>query len=61
MDGLEFARGDANSTWGSVRAEMGHPEPFDLRYVAIGNEECKKKNYRGMHALSLCRYIYKSL
>jgi alpha-L-arabinofuranosidase len=26
---------------------MGHPEPFDLRYVAIGNEDCGKKNYRG--------------
>lgn len=28
---------------------MGHPEPFDLRYVAIGNEDCGKKNYRGLH------------
>lgn len=26
---------------------MGHPEPFDLRYVAIGNEECGLKNYLG--------------
>ncbi|XP_062166491.1 alpha-L-arabinofuranosidase 1-like [Alnus glutinosa] len=47
LDGIEFARGDPNSTWGSVRAAMGHPEPFDLRYVAIGNEDCGKKNYRG--------------
>ncbi|KAL8133586.1 hypothetical protein AgCh_008880 [Apium graveolens] len=47
LDGLEFAKGDANSTWGSVRAAMGHPEPFDLRYVAIGNEDCGKKYYRG--------------
>lgn len=47
MDGLEFAKGDAQSKWGSVRAAMGHPEPFDLRYVAIGNEDCGKKNYRG--------------
>ena len=28
---------------------MGHPEPFDLRYVAIGNEDCGKKNYRGFY------------
>ncbi|EEF38707.1 alpha-L-arabinofuranosidase 1 [Ricinus communis] len=47
LDGIEFARGDSNSKWGSVRAAMGHPEPFDLRYVAVGNEDCGKKNYRG--------------
>ncbi|PHT25255.1 Alpha-L-arabinofuranosidase 1 [Capsicum baccatum] len=38
LDGIEFSRGAFNSTWGSVRAAMGHPEPFDLRYVAVGNE-----------------------
>ncbi|KAF5750333.1 putative Alpha-N-arabinofuranosidase 1 precursor [Tripterygium wilfordii] len=47
LDSIEFARGDSNSKWGSVRAAMGHPEPFDLRYMAIGNEDCGKKNYRG--------------
>lgn len=26
---------------------MGHPEPFQLEYVAVGNEDCGKKNYRG--------------
>uniref|UniRef100_A0A6M2ETH7 non-reducing end alpha-L-arabinofuranosidase n=1 Tax=Populus davidiana TaxID=266767 RepID=A0A6M2ETH7_9ROSI len=47
LDGLEFARGASDSKWGSVRAAMGHPEPFDLKYVAVGNEDCWKKNYRG--------------
>lgn len=47
LDGIEFARGDTSSTWGAVRAAMGHPEPFNLKYVAIGNEDCGKKNYRG--------------
>lgn len=47
LDGVEFARGDPNSTWGSVRAAMGHPEPFDLRYLAIGNQDCGMKNYHG--------------
>ncbi|CAA3003564.1 alpha-L-arabinofuranosidase 1-like [Olea europaea subsp. europaea] len=47
LDAIEFARGDAASTWGSVRATMGHPETFDLRYVAVGNQDCGKKNYRG--------------
>lgn len=50
LDGIEFARGDPNSTWGSLRAKWGHPEPFDLRYVAVGNEDCGKKNYRGLHS-----------
>lgn len=49
LDGLEFALGDSHSKWGSVRSEMGHPEPFDLRYVAVGNEDCGKKNYLGMN------------
>ncbi|XP_052175278.1 alpha-L-arabinofuranosidase 1-like isoform X2 [Diospyros lotus] len=47
LDSIEFARGDPDSEWGSIRAAMGHPEPFDLRYVAVGNEDCSKKNYRG--------------
>ncbi|XP_077241516.1 alpha-L-arabinofuranosidase 1-like [Tasmannia lanceolata] len=47
LDSIEFARGDAESKWGSVRAAMGHPEPFQLSYVAIGNEDCWKPYYRG--------------
>ncbi|KAL6620049.1 hypothetical protein ACP70R_035188 [Stipagrostis hirtigluma subsp. patula] len=47
LDGLEFARGSEESTWGSVRAAMGHPERFPLKYVAIGNEDCDKKFYLG--------------
>ncbi|KGN59403.1 alpha-L-arabinofuranosidase 1 [Cucumis sativus] len=47
LDSIEFARGDSSSTWGSIRASMGHPEPFDLKYIALGNEDCGKKNYRG--------------
>ena len=57
LDGIEFARGDSSSTWGAVRAAMGHPEPFDLRYVAIGNEDCGKKNYRGLHTY-LCLHLH---
>lgn len=47
LDSIEFARGDPSSQWGSVRAAMGHPEPFDLKYVAVGNEDCGKPYYRG--------------
>lgn len=47
LDGIEFARGDPSSKWGSLRAKLGHPKPFDLRYLANGNEECGFYNYRG--------------
>ncbi|KAL5215448.1 hypothetical protein ABZP36_006849 [Zizania latifolia] len=47
LNSLEFARGSANSTWGSVRVAMGHPEPFPVKYVTIGNEDCSKIFYRG--------------
>jgi len=53
LDSIEFARGSANSTWGSVRAAMGHPEPFPVKYVAIGNEDCGKKFYRGKFPLAV--------
>lgn len=38
LDLVEFCRGDANSTWGKVRASLGHTEPFELKYICIGNE-----------------------
>jgi alpha-L-arabinofuranosidase len=39
LDLIEFANGDARSTWGKIRAGMGHPEPFGLKFIAIGNEQ----------------------
>jgi alpha-L-arabinofuranosidase len=39
VDLVEFANGDTLTEWGSVRAEMGHPEPFNLEYLCLGNEE----------------------
>lgn len=39
LDLIEFANGPVTSKWGKVRAEMGHPEPFNLKYLAIGNEQ----------------------
>lgn len=35
---IEFANGDVTTPWGKVRAEMGHPKPFGLKMVGIGNE-----------------------
>lgn len=39
LDLIEFANGDTNTTWGAVRTELGHAEPFNLEYIGIGNEE----------------------
>jgi len=40
IDLIEFANGDPNTNeWARVRAEMGHPLPFNLKYLAIGNEQ----------------------
>ncbi|HHU97539.1 MAG: alpha-L-arabinofuranosidase C-terminal domain-containing protein [Bacteroidota bacterium] len=39
LDLIEFANGDPTTTWGKVRAEMGHPEPFNMKYIGIGNEQ----------------------
>lgn len=39
LDLIEYANGDINTEWGAKRAEAGHPEPFDLKYIGIGNED----------------------
>ena len=38
LDALEYANGPTNSVWGARRAASGHPAPFNLRYLEIGNE-----------------------
>ena len=39
LDLIEFANGPADSPWGQVRNSMGHPEPFNMKYIGIGNEQ----------------------
>jgi len=38
LDLIEFANGDVSTRWGKVRADMGHPGPFHLKMMGIGNE-----------------------
>lgn len=38
LDAVEYANGPLSSTWGAERARNGHPEPFNLKYLEIGNE-----------------------
>lgn len=39
LDLIEWANGDATTKWGRLRAEAGHPKPFNLKYLGLGNEE----------------------
>ncbi len=38
LDLIEFANGDVKTTWGALRAKMGHPAPFNLKMMGVGNE-----------------------
>ncbi len=39
LDLIEFANGSTSSKWGKIRAQMGHPKPFNMKYLGIGNEQ----------------------
>ncbi len=56
LDAIEYANGPVTSKWGAVRAKAGHPAPFGLKIVEIGNED-------GFNALYPDRYIlfYKAI
>lgn len=42
VDLLDFAKGGTDTKWGKIRASMGHPEPFHMDYLGIGNEQSGK-------------------
>jgi alpha-N-arabinofuranosidase len=54
LDLVEYANGPVTSTWGAKRAEAGHPEPFQLRYLGVGNEDkitpVFKERFQMIHA-----------
>ena len=39
LDLIEFANGSTDTKWGKLRADMGHPEPFNMKLLGIGNEQ----------------------
>lgn len=39
LDLIEFANGGTETAWGKVRADMGHPKPFNLKFIGVGNEQ----------------------
>ena len=46
LDLIEFANGPADSEWGKKRAEMGHPEPFNMKFIGVGNEQWDEMFYK---------------
>ncbi|MGV3613892.1 MAG: alpha-L-arabinofuranosidase C-terminal domain-containing protein [Fimbriimonas sp.] len=50
LDAIEYANGPVTSKWGALRAKNGHPKPFKLKYVEIGNEN-GGPNYHARYAL----------
>ncbi|HZI33286.1 MAG TPA: alpha-L-arabinofuranosidase C-terminal domain-containing protein, partial [Candidatus Binatia bacterium] len=52
LDEIEYVTGDTNTTWGARRAQDGHPAPFKLTYIEIGNEDWfdKSGSYDGRFA-----------
>lgn len=54
LDLIEFANGPTNSTWGAKRAAMGHPAPFNMTLLGIGNENWQQpyiERYAKFHAV----------
>jgi alpha-L-arabinofuranosidase len=43
LDLIEFANGTPDSKWGKVRTQMGHPAPFNLKMIGVGNEQWGKQ------------------
>jgi alpha-L-arabinofuranosidase len=66
LDAIQYANGNTNTTWGALRAANGHPTPFDLKYIEIGNEnggsyyndryslfyDAIKSNYPNVHLIA---------
>ena len=52
LDEIEFATGDVSTKWGAVRAKLGHPAPFPVKYVEVGNEDWfdRSGSYEGRYA-----------
>jgi alpha-N-arabinofuranosidase len=52
LDEIEFATADTSTEWGSVRAKLGHPAPFRVKYIEIGNEDQfdRSRSYEGRYA-----------
>jgi len=53
LDAIEYANGDTTTTYGAMRAAAGHPKPFNLKYIEIGNENSWGNRYSERYTLFL--------
>ena len=61
LDLIEWANGDpATSKWAKMRAEAGHPAPFNLKYIGIGNEDIISTTFEE-RCLMICKAIKRAL
>lgn len=51
LNAIEYAIGDTGTKWGSIRAANGHPDPFPLPYIEIGNEDYFSSTYNDRYPL----------
>lgn len=52
LDAIEYANGPVTSVWGSLRAKNGHPKPFNLKYLEIGNENFGQNYYNNYELIA---------
>lgn len=50
LNALEYANGDVTTKWGAMRAANGHPTPFNIKYLEIGNEQAMYRGYDQYYA-----------
>ncbi len=59
LDLIEFANGDVSTEWGKLRSDMGHPAPFNMKYIGVGNEQWGEdyiERYKVFEAAIKARY-----
>ncbi len=61
LDALEYCNGDVNTTWGAKRAANGHPEPFNMRLLEIGNENYNFDDDRSDHYAERYKAFYDAI
>lgn len=61
LDLIEFANGDVTTKWGKLRNDMGHPAPFNLKFLGVGNEQWEPQyieRYKVFEKAILSKYPY---
>lgn len=52
LDAIEYANGPVTSVWGNIRARNGHPAPFNLKFIEVGNENYGAQYFRNYERIA---------